>query len=149
MQIKVISVPVVGGEWMNEELNRFLRSHKVLQMEQQLVYGSSGTYWTFCIRYVGDQGLVSKEKKERVDYKELLSAEGFIKFSKLRVIRKAIAEAEGIPAFAVFTDEELAGLAQLTELTPQTIQSVKGIGEKKSEKYAERFMEAMADETGE
>lgn len=39
-----MSVPVVGGEWMNEELNRFLRSHKVLQMEQQLVSGSGGAY---------------------------------------------------------------------------------------------------------
>lgn len=148
MQIKIISVPMVGGEWMNDELNRFLRGHKVLQVEQQLVSGTAGAYWAFCIRYVDDQGRLGNEKKERVDYRAVLSVVDFAKFSKLRSIRKAIAEAEGIPAFAVLTDEEMAGLAQLAELTPQTMQSVKGIGEKKSEKYATRFIKAMTDETG-
>lgn len=136
----------MGGEAMNEELNKFLKGHKVLQVEQQLVAGTGGGCWAFCIRYVDNQSIVGREKKERVDYRAVLSVEDFARFSKLRSIRKAIAEAEGIPAFAIFTDEELAGLAQLAELTPQSIQSVKGIGEKKSEKYAERFIKAMIDE---
>lgn len=148
MQIKVLSVPVSGDEGMNEELNRFLRTHKVLQVEQQLVTDASGSYWTFCIRYVDVATKVSPEKKERIDYRTVLSAEDFGKFSKLRVIRKAIATEESIPAFAVFTDEELAGIAQLKELSLKSMQSVKGIGEKKCEKYGERFIKEMTDEKG-
>ena len=52
MQIKVSSVPVVGGEAENDELNAFLRGNKILQVEQQLVSGAEGTYWSFCIRYI-------------------------------------------------------------------------------------------------
>jgi superfamily II DNA helicase RecQ len=149
MQIKVISVPVSGGDSMNEELNKFLRGHKVVQVEQQLITDTSGAYWTFCIRYVeGGPAVGSGERKERIDYRELLPPEVFAKFARLRVARKSIAEGEGIPAFAVFTDAELAEMARLDELTKSSMQQVKGVGEKKAEKYAAQLIKAMQqDET--
>lgn len=149
MQIKVISLPVVGGEAINDELNRFLRGHKILQVEQQFVSGQEGLYWTFCIRYIDGQGWSDKDKKERTDYKATLSEDDFARFSKLRTIRKGIAEEEGIPAFAIFTDEELAGIAQIKQLTLTTIKSIKGIGDKKCEKYGQRFLDGMKDEKSE
>lgn len=47
---------------------------------------------------------------------------------------------EAIPAFAIFTDEELAGLAKLNELTVSKMLTVKGIGEKKTERYGQKFI---------
>jgi superfamily II DNA helicase RecQ len=75
-----------------------------------------------------------------VDYKHILDEPTFQKFSKLREIRKKVAAEEGIPAFAVFTDEELAGLAKLDAITEQSMLSVKGIGAKKVERYAKNFI---------
>ena len=50
-----------------------------------------------------------------------------------------------LPAYAVFTDAELSGIAKLPVIDKLSIQSVKGIGEKKIEKYgniiAEMFNE--------
>ena len=80
-----------------------------------------------------------------MDYKTVLDENTFLKFSILREIRKKIALDEGIPAFAIFTDEELAGLAKLPEITPKSMGSIKGIGEKKIEKYAKFFMDKRAD----
>ncbi len=40
----------------------------------------------------------------------------------------------------VFTDEELAGLAKLDTITSKSMLSVKGIGEKKVERYAKYFI---------
>lgn len=148
MQIKVISVPVAGGEGMNDELNKFLRGHKVLQVTQELVAVGEGAYWTFCIRYVDGTASGPGEKKDRVDYREVLSPRDFDRFAKLRVVRKAIAEEEGIPAFAVFTDEQLAGMAQLGELTETGMRGVKGVGEKKVERYGAGFIKVLADEKG-
>lgn len=51
MQIKIFSVPAVGGEAINEDLNKFLRGHKILQVEQQLINEAGGAYWSFCVRY--------------------------------------------------------------------------------------------------
>lgn len=147
MQIRIFSVPVVGGEAVNEELNAFLRGRRILQVEQQLVNGPDGSYWSFCVRYLEGPGKAPDSRRRRgKDYKHELSPEAFQRFSRLRAIRKAIAQEDGVPAFAVFTNEELAGLAQLTELTPSKMKSVKGIGEKKVEKFAARFIKVWQDE---
>ena len=37
MQFKIFTIPVVDNGTAIEEMNRFLRSHKVLEAEQQLV----------------------------------------------------------------------------------------------------------------
>ena len=73
-------------------------------------------------------------------YKHILDDATFEKFSKLREIRKKVAADEGIPAFAVFTDEELAGLARLDKITQKGMVSVKGIGDKKVERFAKHFI---------
>ena len=149
MQIKIISVPVIGGEALNEELNAFLRGRKILEVEQQLVERNGGACWTFCIRYVDKKASPESAGKQRKDYKKALSKEAFDRFARYRAIRKEMAEKDGVPAFAVFTDKELSGLAELEELTPVSMKTVKGIGDKKVEKYAERFIKAMKDEESE
>lgn len=147
MQIKIISVPVVGGEKVNEELNAFLRGRKILQVEQQLVNSPEGAYWSFCVRYIEQNSSLSpNRKRERKDYKQILSEKDFTRFSQLRAIRKQIAQEDSVPAFAVFTDEELAGLARLEDLSSNAMRSVKGIGEKKVEKYSERILNALKNE---
>jgi len=40
----------------------------------------------------------------------------------------------------VFTDEELAELAKLEEITVKSMLGIKGIGEKKAERFAHYFM---------
>lgn len=56
----------------------------------------------------GDNG----QRKNRIDYKETLPPAEFARFSKLRELRKQIAEAEGLLVYAVFTNEQLAAIAQ-------------------------------------
>ena len=72
MQIKIISIPVIDGKEANSELNKFLRSVKVLEIEQKLVENRAGCMWTFCIRYIDTKNLAEKVKKDRVDYKSIL-----------------------------------------------------------------------------
>jgi superfamily II DNA helicase RecQ len=140
MQIKLITIPVMGGEMLNEELNLFLRSKRVLQVEQKLVETPQGAMWTFCIRYLDDV-LIAERAKGKIDYREVLDEVCFQRFSDLRVIRKQIAMNESVPAYAVFTDEELAGFAKIElPLTVQSMRSVKGVGEKKVDKYAAHFV---------
>ncbi|MCC6414024.1 MAG: HRDC domain-containing protein [Saprospiraceae bacterium] len=140
MQIKLFSIPIHGGESIGEDLNAFLRSKKILQVEQHLVSLQDAAYWCFAVRYL-ESGGPGELNKPRIDYKEVLDEATFARFSKLREIRKKVAQEEAIPAYAVFTDEELAGLAQLEKLTAETMRSIKGIGEKKVERYAKYFIE--------
>ena len=65
----------------------------------------------------------------------------FAKFSKLRTIRKQIAAEQGVSAYIVFTDAELAELAKLEQITIQKMKGIRGIGDKKADKYGKLLIE--------
>jgi len=139
MQIKIFTIPIIGGEKMNEEMNAFLRSKKILQIER--AFSDSGAAWSFCITYLEEGFTKSKGKtKTKVDYKEVLDAESFDRFSQMRVIRKKLAQDEALPAYAIFTDAEMAELAKIQALNLTKMKKIKGIGEKKVEKYGQHFI---------
>lgn len=148
MQIRIFNIPIPGGEAMNEEMNVFLRSKKIMQVEDHIVQGGQGAFWCFCIKYLED-GTFSERDKAKVDYRELLDEATFKRFSALREIRKRVAKDDAVPAYAVFTDEELAELAKLTPLTVADMKKIKGIGEKKVEKYGHHFIKSMDHEKSE
>ncbi len=64
----------------------------------------------------------------------------FQRFSRMREIRKSLSLKNAIPAYAIFTDEELSELAKIEALTLAVMKSVKGVGEKKVEKYGMHFI---------
>ena len=93
------------------------------------------------MQYIDGKPRHSDEKRTiKKDYKTELTEEAFARFAELRKVRKALAEEDSIPAFAIFTDEHMAALAQLPTLTLISMQEVKGIGEKKIAKYGERIV---------
>lgn len=153
MQIKIFTIPIDAEENQTEEMNHFLRSHKIINMKSELASFGSNSCWTFCITYlltgVSDNQNEVKRRNGKTDYKELLEPDAFERFSRFRKIRKQIAEDEAVPAYAVFTDAELAEMANLSELTKSAMQKIPNIGKKKVEKYADAFLlnTTLADET--
>jgi len=150
MQFKLFVIPVTDSGESLDELNRFVRSHRILEESHELVAGKNGSVWHFCIKYLN--GILptkkynSKGSKPKIDYREVLDEKTFKKFSKLREFRKQIATDEAIPAFAVFTDKELSEISKLSEYTESNINKIQGIGEKKTEKYGKRIIEMINKE---
>ncbi len=135
MQIKLFTIPILAFSDYEEELNAFLRSHKIVEIDKHLVTSVTGSHWCICVSYL-EISLADKASKEKVDYMKVLDAETFSKFSDLRKIRKSMAGKEGVSAFVVFTDAELAEIAKkLPELSVAQLKDIKGIGKAKSEKY--------------
>ena len=139
MQIKLFTLSIGDSGAAQQEMNTFLKAHKILEIEQKLVSNDNGAYWCFCVRYIETAVNVAPESKGRVDYRQVLDEPTFQKFSNLRAIRKQVAATEGLSAFIVFTDEELAELAKLGEITVKSMLGIKGIGEKKVERFAHYF----------
>ena len=77
----------------------------------------------------------TQTKQAKTDYKEILDEETFAVFSQLRTLRKQLADKEGVPAYAIFTDAELSEIAKLEEIEPNKLKLIQGIGQKKVEKY--------------
>jgi len=94
----------------------------------------------FIGEYISQSHQVS-QVNERKDYKEIFSPEALIRFAKFREIRKAMANEHSVPAYMIFTNEELAQIAQLKELTPKSVQSIPGVGAKRLEKFGEEFIQ--------
>lgn len=144
MQIKIINVPLTDDGTIQAELNKILATSRVLEVEQRFFQNEKGGCWSFCVRYIPNMLPVehtASHAKEKTDYKKVLSEDEFQTFSRLREIRKQIAANDAVPAYAVFTDEELAGMARLPELTAGKLVSIKGIGDKKVQKYGRLFIE--------
>lgn len=150
MQIKIFSIPIIGGEKQNDEMNVFLRSKKILDIESQLVTLQENAFWTFKVKYIDDTSNSTPGEKVKIDYKEVLDEESFKRFAKMREARKALSQAENIPAYAILTDEQMAGLAKLEDLTMGKMKTVKGIGEKTIEKYGKQIVNSLkSDEQSE
>lgn len=131
MQIKIFTIPSYSGEAENDLLNKFLATHRIIDVQQ--AYDSSACAWSFCIKYI-DSPLRSEQttssSSSKVDYKNLLSEPEFARFSALRSIRKQLSVEKGMPAYAIFTDAELASMSKVESLTIDCLMGMKDINEK-------------------
>lgn len=145
MQVKLFTIPLFDNEAELNEMNGFLRAQKVLTIDKQFVSVGENAYWSFCITYLqlSKQSTMAQnaQRQNKIDYKEVLDVATFAVFSTLRTIRKQIAENEAVPAYAVFTDSELAEIAKLEDIDVAHLQSIQGIGQKKAEKYGQVLCE--------
>jgi superfamily II DNA helicase RecQ len=149
MQFKVFHIAITGDNAAEEEMNKFLRSHRIVTVQRELTRTTSGAYWCFCVEYL-DQ-LVKPpvppasfpKKGERIDYKEILPEDDFLVFSKIRELRKELAIAESIPVYTVCTNEHLSQMVQNRCASLSAIQQISGFGEAKIKKYGAQFLEVL------
>ena len=64
-------------------------------------------------------------------------------FEKLRAVRKRLADAEGVPAYIVFSDAALRGMASRRPRTEGELLQVPGVGPVKLERYGAAFLDAL------
>lgn len=88
---------------------------------------------------------VLKRKEEKAKERVEEEVEGFDGglFEKLRGLRFKIAEEEGMPPYIVFDDKTLKRLAKFKPASKEEMLRIKGIKDKKFEKYGGRFLGAI------
>lgn len=140
MQIKTFAIPAFDIDNETEVLNKFLRSHKVLEVITQLVIGDIPT-WHYCVKYLETTPLEGTQTIGRAskDYRDILPPERFQHFDRLRKARKRIAQEEAMLPYMIFTNEELYQIVSLDEISISKITTMKGVGAKKKE-FAERLL---------
>ena len=83
-------------------------------------------------------------QRGKVDYKEVLSPEDFAVFARLRELRKEIAQAEAVPVYTIFTNEQLAQMVQARAPDRAGLEKIAGVGDARIEKYGARMLEVLA-----
>ncbi len=66
-------------------------------------------------------------------------------FQRLRTLRKELADARGVPAYIVFSDQVLWDLIDLRPGSPEEMLRVPGIGPAKLEQYGDVFLDALRE----
>ena len=69
-------------------------------------------------------------------------------FDRLRAVRRRLANEENVPAFVVFGDVTLRGLAEAKPVTPEDMLRVSGVGPTKLERYGDAFLTVVREYTG-
>jgi ATP-dependent DNA helicase RecQ len=82
----------------------------------------------------------------RVAVKSLVSEEDAPLLSALKAKRRALAEAQSVPAYIIFNDRTLIEMAEQRPTTLDGMARVSGVGAKKLERYGMAFLEVIAGE---
>lgn len=146
MPFEFIQIPANGQGNAKEELNKLLRGGRIASVRKEFVSNGEDSFWAFCVEYldgVGGGGAQRSGSGPKVDYKELLNEEDFARFAQLRDLRKVIAEREAIPAYSIFTNEQLATMVTGKVASLAALGGIAGIGAARVEKYGETFLSAL------
>jgi HRDC domain len=136
MGLRFFVVPVHDSGDFEYELNGFLVRHKVVSIDRHLIDRGVNSFWAICVDYVshspGETGRNSNLSRSRVDYKTILSPGEFVVFSRLRELRKELAQTEAVPVYALFTNEQLAQMGQRPCQSKSELVQIKGLATAKS-----------------
>ncbi|MCY7833133.1 DNA helicase RecQ [Bacillus spizizenii] len=105
---------------------------------------SDGTFPTLFVSSKGRnvlRGELSIKRKEAL--KAAAITENDELFERLRMVRKEIAAAQGVPPFVVFSDQTLKEMSGKQPVNDEELLSIKGVGEQKRAKYGRLFLQEI------
>lgn len=151
LQMRFFTIPIKDTEPATEEMNRFLRSVRVIAVKKEFFPDADGACWLVAVEYqTGDgesrpaRGQMSGKKK--VDYKEILSPDDFSIYLRLRDWRKATGDKEATQLFNIFTNDQLATIVQDKITTRAGLKAIGGVGDARVEKYGDAVIAIMKEE---
>jgi superfamily II DNA helicase RecQ len=151
MAYQIFTIPIHDAAGATAEMNAFLRSHRVLSVARRWVEQGSNSFWCFCVDYLestGGQGSGTgrpRSAQGKIDYKEVLNPDDFAVFARLRELRKEIAQAEAVPVYTIFNNEQLAQMVQTRATTKAALEKIAGVGDARLEKYGERMLAVLSE----
>lgn len=151
MQLKSFILPIADAVRHEEELNRFLRGHRILQVTRNFC-SENGGYWAVLVEYMegdasGEVEPISRNGKKKDVLEELTDAEKNV-YYQLAEIRRKVAHEKDMPAYMIFSNAELAVLARQPNLSIELQKGIKGVSTKHLTDYLSYFISTVEDETG-
>jgi superfamily II DNA helicase RecQ len=138
----------VFDETAAEEVNKFIRTNKVVNVKDEVIQTPEGIYCCFRIQYTEQQDgknfsykqyeSEQKKQKQKVNPKQVLG-DKYPRFIAYREIRTKIFKEKNIPAFEVFNDNELVRIAEIDDLTFDKLKTIADILPSRVENHGELF----------
>lgn len=148
-----------------QALNQLLASQRIVSLDQQLVPAGADSFWAVSVSFEAGSpagGVAAiwpgtavrtganprssvplPTKRERIDYRNVLSEADFAIYARLREWRKAQAERDQVPSYAIFSNEQMAQIVQQRVATLQALGEIDGIGRSRLERHGAQVIELM------
>lgn len=128
-----------------EALNAFLAARRIVAVDRQFVADGENSFWALSVTYVDGADGQPQGRKAKVDYREVLDERDFATYAALRTLRKELAERDGVPAYALFTNEQLAAMVQRKVSSAADLAGIEGVGKARVEKFASAFLRVLTE----
>jgi superfamily II DNA helicase RecQ len=146
-------IPARTPEPAQTELNAFLASQRVLAVQREWLADGAHSGWAFCVEVASGPGTLPAALKVDgagrggragdVDYKQVLGEADFAVFARLRALRKQLAQADGVPVYAVASNEQLAALVTRHVQTLDEMAAIEGLGPARVGKYGAALLAVL------
>lgn len=145
-----LSVFGIVRDFNKDEINHIMRS----LITSGFLQVSSGKYSTVSVTGKGIQFLKQKESlelsriredsedQEENNFKRAIEYNSNL-FEKLRILRKQIADKNGVPPFMIFSDVSLQEMSRYLPVDKNNFSKIGGVGNKKLESFSEIFLDAI------
>ena len=146
------AIPALDAQAAQDELNQFLAQHRVVTIEKQWLVAGSDSHWAVCVTVAAGPGPLPAALKlpvskggrtDKVDYREVLPPDEFAVFAVLRSLRQTMASQEGVPPYALFTNEQLADMARQRPHSLEALRAINGVGDARAGKYGAAFLNIL------
>lgn len=157
--IKTFFIPLAGGEDVQNELNELLRHHHLYSLTRHFVEGDEPG-WAIVVQVsgfknsgtmnTGGGGKASGKSNSgsggngQIDYREVLSAEDFEVYARLREWRNRLSDKTGDARYNIVRNGTLAAIAQKRCTTLAGLKEIPDFGEQRCRKYGESLLALLA-----
>lgn len=138
VQLKIFTIPPIGGEAVLEELNLFLRQERIAEVRKEF---SPETGWSFCISYTDGKsgrtdsgGSSNAKEKEQARYNALNEEQREL-YAKMKMARTAVSNAKGVVPYVVFSNIELMEIVSLPHIDEEAVKGLKTVRAASIKKY--------------
>ena len=135
MKLKVLTAVFdpQAGVFNDDAIQSFQAEHDVIDVQSQFFHHDGYPIWTVLVRYRGDSA--TAERREKRDWRATLDDAGKQVYDRLRTWRADRAKEDGLSAFVVLTNRQMAAVASTLPKTIAALRQIDGIGEKTADRY--------------
>jgi superfamily II DNA helicase RecQ len=152
MSLHFFFVPAARPSLAQAELNSFLSQERVLTLTREFVADGANSGWALCVEVAAGAAELPPtlraghggKRGDAVDYKQVLSAADFDVYAALRDQRKLMAQTDGVPVYAVFSNEQLAQIVSRQCQTLADLAQIEGVGQARVDKYGSAILACAA-----
>ena len=121
MSLHGFTIPAQQPEPAQSGLNAFLARGQVVGVQRAFVADGSNSFWTVLVELApgaaplpadlrASATAAARPRGGSVDYRQVFNAADFARYAALREQRRLLASSEGVPVYAVFSNEQLADM---------------------------------------